>query len=528
MEAVAGQNRPEGMLRNEVVMYFEFTCAQCKKKLRLREEYAGKKARCPYCQHAQVVEPPAPSGPADPLSFLQEVSAAPRQEGGVAVRETAAAPSVQPKRHPVAGPSREESASGTEVSIWQSGLLGLAVFVAIYAVTFPFRASYLGALLWNRGWVQFAEILFASWSVVILIFKARKLAIQRRSMLFDLLPDDISREINAESAGRFIQHIRGLPIQSGESFLVNRVLRGLEHFGVLGSSSEAASRLQSQSEIDSNAVDSSYTLIKVFIWAIPILGFLGTVIGIGHAVGSFSSAMSAANDLSALKDSFNSVTSGLATAFDTTLLALVLSMFIMFPMSSLQKAEQDLLNWVDEYCNENLLKRLKETGSAPLLQGADGKAMQAAIDAAMAGHHAEFRAWAKKLEATGECLAQQIAQAWTQTDEKIRDRHVTAMREIAKAGESFQQTVERLKTASEKQAAAMNELAPRTAEIQTRLADSMERSSQAICAAAESLGAYVAAVQTGLGSLNDVLGKLGERQVVVQMPESRRRWRLFG
>jgi biopolymer transport protein ExbB/TolQ len=462
------------------------------------------------------------------LSFLQEISPAPRQESTVQARETAPSAPLQPKRQPAAALSREESASGTEVSIWQSGLLGLAGFVAIYAVLFPFRGTYVGGLLWNRGFVQFVEVLFASWSIVILVFKVRKLRVQRRSMLFDLLPDDISREINAESAGRFIQHIRGLPIQAGESFLVNRVLRGLEHFGVLGSSSEAADRLQSQSDIDANAVDSSYTLIKVFIWAIPILGFLGTVIGIGQAVGSFSSAMGAASDLSALKESFNSVTGGLSTAFDTTLLALVLSMFIMFPMSSLQKAEQDLLNWVDEYCNENLLKRLKETGAPSLLQGADGKALQAAVDAAMAGHHAEFRTWAKKLEATGDCLAQQIAKAWSQTDEKIRERHVSAMREITKAGESFQQTAERLKTASEKQAAAMNELAPRTAEIQTRLADSMERSSQAICTAAESLGGYFAAVQTGLGSLNDVLGKLGEKQVVVQVPESRRRWRLFG
>lgn len=509
-------------------MYFEFTCPQCKKKLRLREEYAGKKARCPYCQHAQVVQPPTPSGPADPLSFLQEVSTAPRQESGGQARETAPKAPVQPKQQPAAGPSREESASGTEVNIWHSGLLGFAGFVAIYAVLFPFQKTYLGALLWQRGWVQFAEIWFASWSVVILIFKYRKLRVQRRSMLFDLLPDDISREINAESAGRFIQHIRGLPIQSGESFLVNRVLRGLEHFGVLGSSGEAASRLSSQSDIDGNAVDSSYTLIKVFIWAIPILGFLGTVIGIGQAVGSFSTAMSAASDLSALKDSFGSVTGGLGTAFDTTLLALSLSMFIMFPMSSLQKAEQDLLNWVDEYCNENLLKRLKETGAPSPLQGADGKALQAAIDAAMAGHHAEFRAWAKKLEATGDCLAQQIAKAWAQTDEKIRERHVLAMREIAKAGESFQQTAERLKTVSEKQAAAMSELAPRTAEVQTQLADSAERSAKSICAAAESLGGYFAAIQTGLGSLNDVLGKLGEKQVVVQVPESRRRWRLFG
>jgi hypothetical protein len=66
-------------------------------------------------------------------------------------------------------------------------------------------------------------------------------------------------------------------------------------------------------------VQSSYTLSNVFIWAIPILGFIGTVIGIGQAVGAFSGSLDQAQDISLLKKSLNDVTGGLATAFDTTL-----------------------------------------------------------------------------------------------------------------------------------------------------------------------------------------------------------------
>ena len=65
------------------------------------------------------------------------------------------------------------------------------------------------------------------------------------------------------------------------------------------------------------------------IWAIPILGFIGTVWGISGAVSNFSSAMtsveSAAAVSEALKDNLPLVTADLATAFDTTLLALLLS-----------------------------------------------------------------------------------------------------------------------------------------------------------------------------------------------------------
>jgi len=54
------------------------------------------------------------------------------------------------------------------------------------------------------------------------------------------------------------------------------------------------------------------------------------------------------------------VTGGLSEAFDTTLVSLIFSLFVMFPTSVMQKNEEDLLNKVDEYCNEYFLKRLRE------------------------------------------------------------------------------------------------------------------------------------------------------------------------
>jgi phage shock protein PspC (stress-responsive transcriptional regulator) len=118
--------------------------------------------------------------------------------------------------------------------------------------------------------------------------------------------------------------------------------------------------LKSQSEIDATMVDSSYVLIKVFIWAIPILGFIGTVLGISEAVSSFGGEMGAAADIEKIKEQLGQVTGGLSEAFDTTLVSLIFSLFVMFPTSVMQKNEEDLLNKVDEYCNEYFLKRLRE------------------------------------------------------------------------------------------------------------------------------------------------------------------------
>jgi biopolymer transport protein ExbB/TolQ len=128
--------------------------------------------------------------------------------------------------------------------------------------------------------------------------------------------------------------------------------------------------LRNQAERDENVVESSYTMLRVFIWAIPILGFIGTVLGIGASVGGFSESVSEAANLEVMKDSIGVVTSGLGVAFDTTLLALVMSIFIMFPASSLQKAEEEYLDRVDQYCQRHLISRLDDGSvGAPGLAG---------------------------------------------------------------------------------------------------------------------------------------------------------------
>jgi len=95
-------------------------------------------------------------------------------------------------------------------------------------------------------------------------------------------------------------------------------------------------------------LDLSYTLIKFFIWAIPILGFIGTVAGIAESVSQFSSFIQ--NDLNQLqeishemKSTLGGVTQGLSAAFNTNFLALIMILPIMFFANILQKKEEEFL-----------------------------------------------------------------------------------------------------------------------------------------------------------------------------------------
>ncbi len=274
-----------------------------------------------------------------------------------------------------------DNASATSVPMAKAALLGLALSIFFYLFVLLFAlsesTSVIKAYFYDRGWVPYVLTFLTFWSFGVLILKRRKLLNQLNVIQFKLLPEEISHDIREDNLDKFEAHVKRLGFDPKESFLVTRILRGLEHFRVRRNHSETSHVLGSQSEIDAAMIDSSYVIVKVFIWAIPILGFIGTVLGISDAVASFGGEMGAAADIEVIKEKLGQVTGGLSEAFDTTLVSLVFSLLVMFPTSMMQKSEEDLLNKVDEYCNEFFLKRLREP--AGIAAGRSGGAQAAAL-----------------------------------------------------------------------------------------------------------------------------------------------------
>ncbi|MEO8497372.1 MAG: MotA/TolQ/ExbB proton channel family protein, partial [Planctomycetota bacterium] len=367
-------------------MYFKLNCPHCTKSLKVSEEQAGKKCRCPYCKHAFVL--PVPSGvdlglpenspldslggetggPSAPTGFpninLGGTAPQPQAPKISAVQSTLAKPQVGAAK-PVAKPSAAQpapvpapshgashSSDGSDVGLVKSGVIGLICAVAIFGMLYPLWLSNvrLGKMFWDSFGINFPTTLLMCWSFAILFLKSRQLARQKSAMLLDLLPNEISQEITIGSLDKFVAHIHSLPGEARGSILVNRVLRGIEHFRVRKSAAETVTMMESQSAIDASNVAGSYTIIKVFIWAMPILGFIGTVMGVSSAVSGLSATLENAADVSAVTDSMKGVFGGLGVAFDTTLLALVMSMLVKIPTSAMQKSEDGLVTIADEYC----------------------------------------------------------------------------------------------------------------------------------------------------------------------------------
>ena len=243
-----------------------------------------------------------------------------------------------------------------------TGAVAVVLTLLFYLVVVgPLGETYLGQLFGNRGWVPYVISDLAIWSAVLLVVRYRRLARQTQVFTLNLLPRDLGERITPEQAPLFTENLQNLSSANPGNLLIARLIRALEHFAVRRSVSETVDQLRLSAERDENAIESGYAMLRVFIWAIPILGFIGTVLGIGASVGGFSEAVSSASDLDVMKDSIGVVTSGLGVAFDTTLLALVTSVLIMFPTSSLQKAEEDHLARVDEYCQGRLVSRLESS-----------------------------------------------------------------------------------------------------------------------------------------------------------------------
>jgi len=274
----------------------------------------------------------------------------------------AAASSSNRKQNDTEFGSMQSNSDFANVHLWSSLGIGLGFAVLFYLAMLLIKGSYLSDLFLARGWTPYIVVIFFGWSVGILTLKYLRLRTQRVALLVEVLPVQISHEINSSNINQFLDHITRIPEGLSRTYMVTRMRRGLEHFAIRRSNPDVARMMQSQSDIDVSAIGGSYSLVKSFLWAIPILGFIGTVIGISAAISGFSGQTEAAQDMTLLMESINNVTGGLGVAFDTTLVALVISILLAFPVSAMQKSEEDLLNSIDEYCNENLLKRLDDAG----------------------------------------------------------------------------------------------------------------------------------------------------------------------
>ncbi|BAQ64715.1 MotA/TolQ/ExbB proton channel family protein [Geminocystis sp. NIES-3709] len=233
---------------------------------------------------------------------------------------------------------------------------GLISTIIIYLLLLPFQESYIGILLYQRGFTQHLAIFFASIVVIITINKYLIITKEKNILKNIGIPEKISFENHKSKQLQYLHE----DFARNYSMITGRLSRILNAYILSGSRKIVTELALDDSSFYLSSSESSYALPRILVWAIPLLGFIGTVLGISQAVNGFNGFLDNSAEIEQIKEGITTVTTGLAIAFDTTLLALFLSVMVMIPLVLIERMESQLLLATEIYINDHILPRLIE------------------------------------------------------------------------------------------------------------------------------------------------------------------------
>jgi hypothetical protein len=221
------------------------------------------------------------------------------------------------------------------------------------------QTVYGAAIFTERGPTQHAVMFLFFWSLAILGIKWLKLRFQWRSLDVRVISNEPGFVLSTTTVNRVLDHVHDCVDDPRHFVLFNRIVVALANLRNLGHVGDVDDILRSQAAQDESAMETSYALVQGFVWAIPVLGFIGTVLGLSGAIGQFSGVLGDAGDIGQITSALKGVTGGLATAFDTTLVALVAALIVQLLMTVLKKGEEEFLDAAMEFGIRNVVGRLR-------------------------------------------------------------------------------------------------------------------------------------------------------------------------
>jgi biopolymer transport protein ExbB/TolQ len=309
--------------------------------------------------------------------------------------------------------------------------------------------------------------------------------------------------------GALLTQLNQLPHHIRQTYLARRLHEAIQFVGRKGSADNVDEHLRHLEELDAVQVHSGYATLRIIIWAIPILGFLGTVIGITVAIANLSP--------NALEQSMSEVTAGLGVAFDTTAEALALTMILMFAKSLVERVENRLLSEVDARVAEELVGRFQSAAPATDPNVAAVRRMSEQVIEAvetLAARQAEV--WKASIDETH----QQWADVSMAAGHIVKDSLSTAVKENLEQharvlGQNVLKHADRLEASASQHAERLNRGGE---EISARLRHGMEKLGELLVDALERHGEVLTRSETELAEgnrqhLSEVEAALGRSMV---------------
>jgi biopolymer transport protein ExbB/TolQ len=204
-----------------------------------------------------------------------------------------------------------------------------------------------------RDFEQEACFILLIWALSIMGYKGRLVMQEQRLLEEELLAIPEGTSVLPEDSRQFSRSLEALPAQQQDFLLPRTLLSALQRFATTGSIQAVSDTIKEQCDIESDRLDSELSMVRYIAWAIPSIGFIGTVRGIGDALGQAYKAV---------EGDISGVTVSLGVAFNSTFVALVLSIVIMFCLHQLQLSQERLVLNAQRYADNRLLRFLVAQG----------------------------------------------------------------------------------------------------------------------------------------------------------------------
>lgn len=201
-----------------------------------------------------------------------------------------------------------------------------------------------------KDYEQEACLVLMLWALAILGYKGVATWHQQRLLDHDLLRLPDSLPIGPEDTRELAERVRSLPDREHEFLLPRSLLTAIERFAATRNVQDVSTAARDVCESEGERLESELSIIRYIAWAIPSVGFIGTVRGIGNALGQAHRAV---------EGDITGVTENLGVAFNSTFIALVISIVLMFIIHQLQLMQDRLVLDTERYVDRAFVRRLK-------------------------------------------------------------------------------------------------------------------------------------------------------------------------
>lgn len=201
-----------------------------------------------------------------------------------------------------------------------------------------------------KDYEQQACFVLMFWTLMMMGYKVRNVSRERTLLSQQLLPIAEGMRILPEDTREYLRQIDALPEDQRIRLLPRTLSLALQRFGATRNVQDVSSATHTMMASEADRLDSELSTMRYVLWAIPCIGFIGTVRGISDALGMAYRA--AEGDLTGVTDK-------LAVGFNSTLIALLINIFLMFLVHQLQESQEKLIFETEDYCEENLIRHLR-------------------------------------------------------------------------------------------------------------------------------------------------------------------------